>query len=77
MKILTEGVPPAPILNWWVGKRLECLSCSTIVEMEEGDSVLDGREVSRMNGSSYQFIKVQCPKCPRFIFSVDEVNPKP
>lgn len=38
MKITRPGNCPSPERLWWIGKTIQCSSCKTQIELEDGDN---------------------------------------
>lgn len=60
MKILQQGIKPAPVIPPWVEMEITC-PCGCRMELEEGDKV----EVWKLNGNDAVFLN--CPTCNRYI----------
>lgn len=61
MKIIFLGKIPEPTKKpWWVGIGIECHSCKTHVELEDGDTVRS--EIERRAGGS-RLVEITCPTC--------------
>lgn len=54
MKIIKMGIKPEPKIPWWLGKKIECKKCKSILELE----IEDHKKV-RING----LISFVCPIC--------------
>lgn len=59
MKIIETG------MAWWVGKKLFCMDCKTVVELEAEDPNTSSHWVGvDADGSK---VSVQCPTCRRML----------
>jgi hypothetical protein len=60
VKVIKTGKEPKPAKAWWVGKRITCPTCQTVLELEEGDPV--GGSAARWLGS-IRVVTINCPNC--------------
>lgn len=63
MKLISEGNPN--FKPWWVGERVDCPDCRTVIELEEGDdndaSFTGGTDTSKS-------IAWRCKRCNEVTF---------